>query len=125
MEAPRSPRGSPFGELAVQATSELLPLEPQVRVRRAAPGGTPGVSVPRRPRDGSGVGPPPPAASPLTQPALLLTRQDLQYATVLCEAVYYARTTASMLQSVATLTSALGLERPLTDVTIHNAAGQR
>ncbi|KIY93941.1 triacylglycerol lipase-like protein [Monoraphidium neglectum] len=69
---------SPFSELAVQATSELLPLEPQ----------------------------------------------DLQHATVLCEAVY-CPDDAEARREVRALSALMGAQQQLTDVTLHDAAGQR
>lgn len=50
--------------------------------------------------------------------------QDLQYATILSEAVY-ARSEEAMREAVGALATALGVDRPLTDVSVHNAAGQR
>ncbi|GBF95558.1 triacylglycerol lipase [Raphidocelis subcapitata] len=49
---------------------------------------------------------------------------ELQYATVLSEAVY-ARGAAAMHDAVRRLSSVLGLMHPLSGVTIHDAAGQR
>lgn len=156
----RPKRGSPFSELAVQATSELLPLEPQVRV--AGVGRTyteanvaltmvqhldqpaAGANRTRGPSKAGGVGA---RASerglfrPRTQlpscssKSLCVTRkrdvnitarsQDLQYATILSEAVY-ARSDAATHEAVAALGAALGVESPLTDVSLHTTAvGQR
>lgn len=51
--------------------------------------------------------------------------QDLQYATILSEAVY-ARSDAATHEAVAALGAALGVESPLTDVSLHTTAvGQR
>jgi len=49
--------------------------------------------------------------------------QDLQYATALAEVVYYDEEMAKV--ELARLTVQLGIERSLTCVSMHDAAGQR
>lgn len=50
-------------------------------------------------------------------------RQDLIYATALCEVVYYDADEARA--QLARLEALLGLDAPLSDVTVHDAAGQK
>lgn len=49
--------------------------------------------------------------------------QDLQHATALCEVVYYTEEESKV--ELRRLNALLGLERPLSDVRLFDAAGQR
>lgn len=104
------PQCSPFSELAVQATSELLPLEPQVSCILGNGQCWESTFARLRGEERANV-------------CSTDASQDLHHATVLCEVVYSPEETLQ--EELARLAKMLGLERQLTDVKLHEAAGQR
>ena len=61
----------------------------------------------------------------VAQPHMLLRiLQDLLASAIMCEAVY-AGSSDAMRECVCRLARVMGMERPLTEVSVHNAAGQR